>query len=387
MQLSEIKENVNKLNKDWRELKETNDQRLRQLENKGSADPLTVNKLDKINNDLDEQKSRLRRIELRDARPAISETNSRMNCEYKEAFTSYLRKGNDAGISNLSKKGLSSSSGSEGGYLVDNAMYKVIATDIESNSIMRKLASIQEISTDSFDVLSGEGQFDSGWVAESDTRKETQSGDFNKQNIKVHEIYAQPKVTQKLIDDAKIDISKWVSEQVAERFLAAENHSFINGDGINKPKGILAHGNNIEALKVQSDGKVDADSIVKLYYSLDVKYSGNASFLMHRDMLQQIRLLKSKETGQYLWNPGIDSSAPDTLLGVPVYESPDMPTPKKDAPFLILADFKSAYMIVDRAGISLMRDPFTEKPFVKFYTTKRVGGDIINSKAVKILKL
>lgn len=387
MQLSDMKENMNKLNKDWNELKATNDQRLRQLESKGSADPITVNKLNKISDDLNEHKSRLSRLELRNSRPAVPEITSSVGGEYKAAFANYIRKGNDAAMSNLSRKGLTSSSGTDGGYLVDNAMFKMISTNIESNSIMRKLASIQEISTDSFDVLSSQSQFDSGWVAEADIRKETNSGTFNKKNIRVHEIYAQPKVTQKLIDDSKIDISKWISDQVSEKFAAAENHSFINGDGVNKPRGILAHKKEIDSLKVQSEGKIDSDSIVRLYYSLDVRYSGNSSFLMHRDMLQQIRLLKSKETGQYLWNPGMDSSTPDTLLGVPVYESPDMPTPKKDSMSIILADFRSAYMIVDRAGISLMRDPFTEKPFVKFYTTKRVGGDIINSNAVRILQL
>lgn len=384
MQLAEIKERMSRLNQDWEELKSTNEQRLKQLENKSSADPITINKLNKINDSLEEQKTRLQKLEVKGARPSVSET--KRDCEYKEAFNNYLRKGNDRDITNLSVKGLSTTQNEEGGYLVDNAMFKMISTNIESNSIMRRLCSIQQISTDSFDVLSSNGGVDCGWVAETDSRKETRAGNFNKKNIRVHEIYAQPKVTQKLIDDAKIDIAKWISEQVSEKFLAAENNSFINGDGKNKPRGILSH-DGIQSMNVKAEGSVDADSIVKLYYSLDVKYSGNASFLMHRDMLQQIRLLKSKETGQYLWNPSMESGAPDTLLGVPVYECSDMPTPKKGSPSIVLADFKSAYMIVDRAGISLMRDPFTEKPFVKFYTTKRVGGDIINTKAAKILKL
>lgn len=208
----------------------------------------------------------------------------------------------------------------------------------------------------------------------------------------MHELYAQPKVTQKLIDDAKIDIAKWLGEKLSEKFSAVENHSFINGDGKNQPQGILTYqagkgADKIEQIKSTIDGGINVESIVKLYYSLDVQHSGRASFLMHRDMLQQIRLLKSESTGQYLWAPGLELGAPDTLLGVPIYESPDMPTPKKDSLAVVLADFKSAYMIVDRAGMNLMRDPYTDKPFVKFYTTKRVGGDIINTAAIKILKL
>jgi HK97 family phage major capsid protein len=270
-------------------------------------------------------------------------------------------------------------------------MYQFISKNLETNSIMRQLSSKQEISTDSFDILSEDGNFDSGWVSEVAQRSSTGSPKINKKNISLHEIYAQPKVTQKLIDDSKIDISKWLSERLAEKFMSAESSSFINGDGNNKPRGILTYGDGkgndkIEQLSTTSkEGGIDADSIIELYYSLDVQYSGKASFLMHRDMLQQIRLLKSNATGQYLWAPSLEFEAPDTLLGAPVYES--MPIPKKGALSIALADFKSAYMIVDRAGINMMRDPYTEKPFVKFYTTKRVGGDIINTNAIKLLRL
>lgn len=394
MQISEIKDRLNKLSGAWEEFKSTNEQRLKQIEQKGSVDTITENKLSNINGALDEYKSRLQRLELKNSRPAISgdSRNSLVDVEYKSAFSDYLRKGNESLVSNLSRKSLSSVSNSEGGFLIDNAMYQFISKNLEVNSVMRQLSSKQEISTDSFDILSDEGSFDSGWVSEVDQRISTKNSNITKKNIPVHEIYAQPKVTQKLIDDSKIDISKWLSERLAEKFMSAENSSFINGDGNHKPRGILTYADGkgsdkIEQFNFAKEGVVDGDSIIKLYYELDVKYSGKASFLMHRDMLQQIRLLKSSSTGQYLWAPGLESEAPDTLLGVPVYESSDMPTPKKGAISIALADFKSAYMIVDRAGINMMRDPFTEKPFVKFYTTKRVGGDIIDTNAIKLLRL
>jgi len=392
MQISEIKDRLNKLSGAWEEFKSTNDQRLKQIEHKGNADPITENKLSNISSSLDEYKSRIQRLELKNSRPISGESkNTLLDAEYKSAFSDYLRKGNENLVSNLSRKNLSGSTNAEGGYLLDNAMYQFISKNLETNSIMRQLSSKQEISTDSFDILSEDGNFDSGWVSEVAQRSSTGSPKINKKNISLHEIYAQPKVTQKLIDDSKIDISKWLSERLAEKFMSAESSSFINGDGNNKPRGILTYGDGkgndkIEQLSTTSkEGGIDADSIIELYYSLDVQYSGKASFLMHRDMLQQIRLLKSNATGQYLWAPSLEFEAPDTLLGAPVYES--MPIPKKGALSIALADFKSAYMIVDRAGINMMRDPYTEKPFVKFYTTKRVGGDIINTNAIKLLRL
>jgi HK97 family phage major capsid protein len=394
MQTYELKNNIDKQNQAWAEFKNVNDDREKQIEKRGYVDALTENHLSKINGALDEFKSRIQKLELRNSRPPLVSSTKEItqDLEYKAAFSDYLRKGNEQVVSSLNRKSLSGINDKEGGYLIDNAMYQYITKNLSTNSVLRQLCSVQEISTDSFDVLSDDGNFDSGWVSEIDDRIVTSNGQISKKVIRTHEIYAQPKVTQKLIDDSKIDIAKWISERLAEKFMMAENSAFLNGDGKNKPFGILSYSSGkgsdkIEQIKSDKEGVVTAESIIRLYYSLDVRYSGKASFLMHRDMLQQIRLLKSDITGQYLWMPSIELGAPDTLLGVPVYESVDMPTPNKDAVCMMLADFKSAYMIVDRAGISLMRDPYTEKPFVKFYTTKRVGGDIIDTAAVKLLRL
>jgi len=394
MQISELKNNIDKQNQAWEELKQVNDERQKQIEKKGSADSLTENHLYAINGALDEFKSRIQKLELRNVRPPLVHSTKEIaqDLEYKVAFSDYLRKGNEQGVSNLNRKSLSGIQDKDGGYLIDNAMYQYITKSLASNSVLRKICSVQEISTDSFDVLSDDGNFDSGWVSEAQDRPVTSNAQISKKVIRTHEIYAQPKVTQKLIDDSKIDIARWISEKLAEKFIMAESAAFLNGDGKDKPYGILSYASGkgsdkIEQIKSDKEGSLTADSIIRLYYSLDMKYSGKASFLMHRDMLQQIRLLKSDITGQYLWMPSIELGAPDTLLGVPVYESADMPTPNKDTVCIMLGDFKSAYMIVDRAGISLMRDPYTEKPFVKFYTTKRVGGDIIDTNAIKLLRL
>jgi HK97 family phage major capsid protein len=136
-----------------------------------------------------------------------------------------------------------------------------------------------------------------------------------------------------------------------------------------------------------SSGAVTADAIINLFYSLKDAYTKRASFFMNRTTVQAVRLLKQTSTNNYLWQPGLATGAPDTLMGVPVYMAADMPVAAANSLSIAVADFKAAYQIVDRKGITILRDPFTEKPFVKFYATKRVGGDVVNFEAIKLMKL
>jgi len=170
-----------------------------------------------------------------------------------------------------------------------------------------------------------------------------------------------------------------------------ENTAFVSGDGVGKPRGILTYTagtswGEIEQVASGSAGAVTADKIIELYYALKEDYATNASFLMNRATVEDVRQLKDT-TNQYLWNPGLAVGVPDTLMGVPVYQAADMPVPAADSLSIAVGDFKAAYQIVDRAGIRVLRDPFTDKPFVKFYSTKRVGGDVVNFEAVKLMKL
>jgi HK97 family phage major capsid protein len=206
-------------------------------------------------------------------------------------------------------------------------------------------------------------------------------------------MYAQPKATQKLIDDGSIDIERWIAQKVADKMARLEATSFISGNGTSQPMGILSYaagttfGSQIKQLATGTAATVTADSIVQLYYALKDDYARHATFLMHRTTVQAVRLLKEATTNQYLWQPGLATGRPDTLLGAPVALAADMPVPAASSLSVAIADFKRAYLIVDRIGIRTLRDPFTEKPFVKFYTTKRVGGEVVNTDAIKILKL
>lgn len=396
MSIQDVTDRVHSLGNAWEQFKQVNDARLRDLERKGHADPLYLEHLAKINEAIDNQKKRLEQIETASARPGASLGGSPISgeavSEYKSAFRNYLRKGMDAGLEALEVKALSSTN-ADGGYLITPEMSETIVRIVNEISPMRELARVETISTDSLDVIEDDELPGASWVAETASRSDTTTHQINKHSISVHEMYASPKATQKLIDDSSIDVEGWVASRVAEKFAALEATSFISGDGSGKPKGILSYaagttfGAQIEQIASGADGVVSADSLIKLYYALKEEYAKNATFLMNRSVLQSVRLLKEATTNQYLWQPGLAAGAPDTLLGVPVKTAADMPVAGTDSLSVAVADFKQAYLIVDRIGIRILRDPFTDKPYVKFYTTKRVGGEVVNTEAIKLLTL
>jgi HK97 family phage major capsid protein/HK97 family phage prohead protease len=378
----------------WEDFKSINEEALKSIEQKGSADPLLNQQLIRISSHLDDYKSRLDTLETTVARPF---TNGNLNFshtdnEHKKAFNSYLRSGNEQNLSKLEQKALSAGSDVDGGYLITRQTSKEITQILEEISPMRQLCSREMISTSSLDIIEDYNSASAGWTSETKAVADTDTPKINKRNIAVFELFAQPSATQKLIDDSSIDIERWLSEKLVNSFAKLESQAFIKGDGTTCPRGILTYADGKEWGKVQqvksgNETSFDADSLFNLYFSLKEQYCNNASFLMNRFTLHSVRTLKDKNSGRYLWTPGISEKNPNTLLGLPVYEAADMPTLEKGALGIALADFKAAYKIVDRAGIRVLRDPYTFKPFVKFYTTKRVGGDVINFEAIKLLKL
>lgn len=398
MTISEVTDRVQALGNAWEQFKQVNDQRLKEIERKGSADPLHMEQLGKINAALDNYKHRMDMLETAQTRPGLELATKGYApagghvSEYKKAFCNYLRKGMDAGLEELHTKALSVGSDPDGGYMVTPTMSQNIIKTVQENSPMRMLASVETISSDSLEILEDYDEAAAGWTTETGAVSDSTTPQIGKRSIAVHELYAQPKATQKLVDDAAIDIENWIGGKVAAIFARKESAAFINGSGSGQPRGILTYTagtdwGEVEQVISGSDGAVTADSLVQLYYSLKEEYASRASFLMNRSVVQSVRLLKDGTTDQYIWQPGLAAGAPDTLLGVPVVESNDMPTAAVDSLSVALADFSQAYLIVDRIGIRTLRDPYTDKPFVKFYTTKRVGGDVTNFDAIKLLKL
>ena len=394
----EIKALIEAQGRAWEEFKSTNDQRLKEIESKGKADPLTEEKMGKINEAMSALQAKQAELETAIARefkggelPEQKGTTAEVK-EYKQAFSAYLRKGQDSNLEELQRKALSVNSDPNGGYLVTPQMSSVILSTIKESSPMRALASVQTIGTDSLDYMVDDGDFSSSWTGETSTRNDTDNSTLGKKTIETHELFAQPKATQRLIDDSAINIEQWIAEKVADKFARVEATAFITGNGTNKPKGILAYANGtgldkIEQINAGDASLITSDGLIKLFYALKDEYARNATFLMNRLTVQAVRLLKETTTGNYLWMPGLAAGAPDTILGRPVQQAADMPTVASNALAVAFGDFRRGYTIVDRDGIRTLRDPFTSKPFVKFYTTKRVGGEVVNGEAIKLLKI
>ena len=396
MTIQEVTEGMYALGNAWEQFKQVNDARLGEIERKGGADVLHTAQLQRINDALDQHKARMDQLETVNARPGREMKSLGYNGadqeEYKSAFNRYLRKGMDAELEALQTKALSVGTDTAGGYLVPNQLADLIIQIVNESSPMRKLATVETISSDSLDVIEDVNDFNAAWGDESTVRSaETASPTLGRNTIDTFELYAQPQATQKLVDDASIDIERWVATKVADKMARLEATAFISGDGTTQPKGILTYTAGVSWGQIQqvnsgTSAVVTADSLVNLFYSLKDDYARNASFLMHRTTVQAVRLLKDT-TNQYIWQPGLSAGTPNTLMGVPVSLAADMPIPAASSLSIAVADFKRAYLIVDRIGIRTLRDPFTSKPFVKFYTTKRVGGEVVNTDAIKILKL
>ena len=396
MSINEITDRVASLGNAWEQFKQINDARLNEIERKGNADPLYNEHLNNISMALDNYKSRLDTIETVYNRPLLGDDinikSTASHSEYSKAFRNYLRKGMDGGLEALQTKALSVGSDPDGGYLVTPHMSSKIVQSIFETSPMRQLASVETISSDALELIDDHDQAAAGWTSETGAITETSSPTLAKRNIPTHELYAQPKATQKLVDDSAIDIESWLSGKIADIFSRKENTAFVSGSGVGQPRGILtyASGTNwgqIQQVTSGSSGAVTADAIINLFYSLKDTYSKRANFLMNRTVVQSVRLLKQATTNQYMWQPGLAAGAPDTLMGIPVHMAADMPVAASNSLSIAVGDFQAAYQIVDRKGINILRDPFTEKPFVKFYATKRVGGDVVNFEAIKLMKL
>lgn len=396
--MNRINKRVDELGYAWEEFKSVNDRRLKEIETKGSADVLTTEHVSRINNALSEYKERIDSIETSFNRPA-SACGYNENVphetvkEHKAAFINYLRKGVETDLFFLEKKALSTTTDADGGYLASPSMSSDMARYIFETSPMRKIANVVNITSEALEVIEDNDEAEASWSAsEAAAVTDSDTPQLGRVTITAHELVAQPKATQRLIDDSSIDIEAWLTEKLVDVFSRKENSAFISGDGSGKPKGILAYTAGIGVDKIQqiasgTSAVVTADSLINLYYSLKDEYASQATFLMNRAVVQQVRLLKEATTNQYLWQPGLAAGAPDTLLGVPVMKASDMPVAAANSLSVAVGDFKRAYQIVDRTGVRILRDPYTEKPFVKFYTTKRVGGGVVNFDAIKLLKL
>lgn len=378
----------------------SNDERLAELETRMGGDALTSEKLVRIDDALDEARRRLDRLVLDTRRPALGgeEPRDPAVAEHKAAFASYVRHGEAGGLKQLEGKALSAGSGPDGGYLAPSTVETEILRRLAAVSPIRALASVRMISSGTYKKAFSTTGPAAGWVAEAAARPQSGSPTLAELSFPAMELYAMPAATQTLLDDAVVDIDQWIAEEVESAFAEQEGAAFVNGDGLDKPKGFLAYPTVADAswswgnIGVLNSGVAGAfpasnpaDLLVDLVYALKAGYRQNASFVMNRKTQAVIRKFKDGN-GQYLWQPPVAAGAPATLLGFPLVEAEDMPNLANNAISVAFGDFRRGYLVVDRAGVRILRDPYSAKPYVLFYTTKRVGGGVQDFAAIKGVK-
>lgn len=295
----------------------------------------------------------------------------------------------------LEKKTLSVDSDPDGGFYVSPDETGRLVQRIFETSPMRQVASVQQITSDALDGFADTDEAGAEWVGEKIAPTNTDTPQTGKWSIPVHEMATQPKATNKLLEDANINIEQWLSGHVSRKFARFENTAFVNGNGVAKPRGFLDYDaaadsevfdrEKIGRIVSTNNGALVFEDFIRLQTALKMAYAVNSTWSLNRRTKGEIRLLKSVD-GIFLWQPSLQVGTPETLLGRPLVMFDDMPNIANGTLSVALSDWKEAYQIVDRTGISVLRDPFTNKPFVVFYTRKRVGGDVINTDAIKILE-
>lgn len=378
----------------------SNDERLAEIETRRGSDPLTEEKMARMDTALDDAMRRIDRLTLDRSRPALGRDEPRdpVVAEHKVAFAAYVRSGEAGGLKRLEGKALSAGSGPDGGYLAPSTVESEILRRLASVSPIRAIATVRTISSGTYKKAFSTTGPASGWVAEAAARPQTGTPALAELSFPAMELYAMPAATQTLLDDAIVNIDQWIAEEVESAFAEQEGAAFVIGDGIDKPKGFLAYPTVAEAswswgnIGVLNTGVAGAfaaaspsDILVDLVYALKAGYRQNASFVMNRKTQATVRKFKDS-TGQYLWQPPSSVGAPATLLGFPLVEAEDMPNIANNAVSLAFGDFRRGYLVVDRAGVRILRDPYSAKPYVLFYTTKRVGGGVQDFAAIKGLK-
>jgi HK97 family phage major capsid protein len=372
--------------------KQENETRLAEIA-KGRRDPLTEEKMARMD-------ARIDSLTVKQARPALASErkDSPEAREHKVAFDDYVRHGESANLRTLEVKAMSVGSNPDGGYTVPFETEKTIGERLTLISPIRGIAGVRQISGNVYKKPFMTAGPAAGWVGETDVRAQTASATLAELQFPAMELYAQPAATATLLEDSAVNIDEWLAGEVEQVFATQEGAAFVNGDGTNKPKGFLQYTTVAEAswawtkigyVATGTAGAFDPDApidaVIDLVYALKAGYRQNAAFVMNRKTQAAVRKLKDAD-GQYLWQPPTQANGHASLLNYSIVEAEDMPDIAANAFAIAFGDFKRGYLVVDRQGVRVLRDPFTAKPYVLFYTTKRVGGGVQDFDAIKLLK-
>ena len=384
------------------------DEGIAELKKGKDVDPLDTETGKKMQEDMDTLKKSVEKLRLAEARPIITApdgTKTQMTVEqmeHKKHFEVFFRKGSvSAELDDIEQKTLSVGTDPDGGYTVPDQMETAIDRVITEISPIRQIARIVQVSTASFKRRTSLGGATSGWVGEQTSRPQTDTPTLAVQEYPVMELYAQPAATQSILDDSAINIDQWLADEVAIEFAFQEGAAFVNGNGAARPTGFL-QGDIVDEsswswgktgrVKTGAAGAFNtttagesATNITDLVYALKPIFRGNARFVMNRATVSEIMKLRDAD-GRPLWHSGLREGQPDMLHGYAITEAEDMPDIANNSYSIAFGDFRRGYIIVDRIGTRVLRDPYSSKPFVLFYTTKRVGGNIGHYDAFKLLQ-
>jgi HK97 family phage major capsid protein len=393
----EIKAAIEEQKKSWKAFQDANDERLKKLEAGDQQGLVDINaKIDKIQAALDENAKVIERVgDIENNMNKLELGGAGGVTVVDKAFNTYMRTGDESEF----KAAATIQVDPDGGWLVpDNVSQEIVRVAQDVNA-MRKVASVQPISVGrSFIEFMNKGGAGAAFVGETGSRSETDTAELARIETVAHELYANPKASQTLLDDAAVDIGQWLINEVGVAFAEAEGEAFITGSGVNEPMGLLSYdtvANDTYAwgsLGHIATGKAadwaDSDpeeALVDMVYALKSRYRNGAAWMMNRSTLGAIRKFKS-DLG-YLWQPSLQAGQPSLLLGYPVYEEDNMEDVDNAGNISVaFGNFQAGYRIVDHVGIRVLRDPYSSKPYVSFYTTKRVGGGVRNFEAIKVLK-
>lgn len=395
------------LQKTFEDFKAEREEELKGIDRK-FADVVQTEKVDRINAEitklqtsLDEVNAALAAVRLGgggDDQPESAEKR-----DHAKAFNQFFRRGAEAGLRDLEvKASLRTDSDPDGGYVVPDQMETTIDRVLGTVSAMRSISRVMSISAATYKKLVNQGGATGGWVGERQSRSETGTPRIFELEFPAMELYANPAATQTLLDDSRISIEQWLADEVSITFAEMEGAAYISGNGVNKPRGLLSYDTVANAsyewgklgyiasgvAAALTDGTHNgADALTDLVYAIKQGYRQGGRFLMNRKTQAVVRKLKSKTEELYLWQPSIQVGQPASLLGYPITDDDNMPDIGADQFPVAFGDFQRGYLIVDRMGVRVLRDPFTNKPYVHFYTTKRVGGGVQNFEALKLLKI
>lgn len=380
--------------------KEANDERLAALERR-RGDVLLEDKVDRIDRALVEQKAAIERIALNGRRPGLAVDPAPVS-EHKAAWNAYVRRGDEGAFASFEAKALSvvgspTPGGHDGGYVAPPELDRLIESRLAQVSPMREIATVRTTGANVFKKPISLTAAGTGWVSETGARTQTDTPTLALLEFATAELYANLAATQTLLDDSFVNLEEWIATEVEEAFAGQERAAFVSGDGSNQPRGfldydIVAEGSHVwgkigyvaSGAAGAFDDEDPVDKLIDLVYTPKPQFRQNARFVMNRKTVSAVRKLKDAD-GRYVWEP-VEGGTAATLLGYPITELEDMPDIAANAHAIAFGDFARGYLIVDRAGVRVLRDPYSAKPYVLFYVTKRVGGGVQNFDAIKALK-